>query len=73
MEENSDIRALLLTLHSKVDVVSERVEHIREDVRDHAMRLNELEKSRWPVHLVSVLVAVGAFVMAILGKVQIGQ
>lgn len=48
------------------DVIAGRVEDISNDLKDHEVRLRSLERARWPLPALSILVAIAALALSVL-------
>jgi hypothetical protein len=59
-----EIYDAVVRLTGRVDVLIEQQTATRQDVQDHEMRLRALERSRWPLPALSVVVALGALAVA---------
>lgn len=52
-----EIYDAVVRLTGRVDVVIDQTQDIKNDVKDHEMRLRALEANRWPVPLLNVILA----------------
>jgi len=59
-----EIYDAVIRLTGRVDVLIEGQAHLTDDSKDHENRLRSLERSRWPLPSVAVLVALGSLVLA---------
>jgi len=67
----AEIYAQLAKLTAKIDVLITKMDSSQVQIADHETRIRALEKSRWPLASVSVLVGIIAVVVTIwphLGK-----
>lgn len=73
-EMRRDVGGVLITLERIYDqlmCLSSKVERLvdrQADTDDHEDRLRALEKTRWPLPTVSILIAVAAVVVSLYGK-----
>lgn len=58
----------LMELERTSIVIREHVKDIRRDVEDHGTRVTSLERARWPLPSLSVLLAAGALLINFWGK-----
>lgn len=56
----------------KVDRLVDAHDEIRQDVADHETRIRSLERGRWPLPSIAVLVAIGSLIVALLGYLAKG-
>lgn len=56
----------VVRLTGRVDVLIAQQQAAAADLQDHETRLRSLERARWPLPSASLLVAIGALVMAFL-------
>lgn len=61
-----EIYDAVVRLTGRVDVLIEQQKTTRGDIKDHENRIRSLEKSRWPLPSVAVLVSIASFIMAFL-------
>lgn len=59
-----DIYQLVVGLTARVDTALARGTQHDEQLGDHESRLRALERSRWPIASVTVLIALGSLVIA---------
>lgn len=59
-----EIYDAVVRLTGRVDVLIAQAEDIKHDLNDHENRIRNLEKARWPIPTVSVLVAILALIIA---------
>jgi len=62
-----DIYDALVALRSSVERLADRAESITQDVIDHEQRLRAVEARQWPLPTVSVLIALTALAVGIIG------
>lgn len=55
----------IVGLAARLDVMLSRMEDVLRDVSDHESRIRQLERSRWPVANVTVLVGIASLVLAL--------
>jgi hypothetical protein len=60
----------VVQLGVKVDVLLAQQNDASKDVADHESRLRALERNRWPLPAVTVLVALAALVVSVIGAVR---
>lgn len=60
-----EIYDAVVRLTGRVDVLIENQQHTNEDVKDHEGRIRTLERGRWPLPTLSVLLALGALGVAV--------
>lgn len=60
-----EIYDAVVRLTGRVDVIIEQANHLTTQAQDHETRLRQLERSRWPLHSLSVLVALGAVALSV--------
>lgn len=58
-----EIYDAVVRLTGRVDVLIEQQSHTQADVTDHESRLRALEKARWPLPSLAVLLSVAAIVI----------
>lgn len=63
-----EIYDAIARLTGRVDVVIAQNEDMRKKHEDHELRLRALERNRWPLPTVAVLVAVASLAVAIITK-----
>lgn len=63
-----EIYDAVLKLTGRVDVLIEQHTDTRNDVQDHETRLRVLERGRWPLPSVAVLVSLTALAIGIVPK-----
>lgn len=63
-----EIYDAVVRLTGRVDVLIEQQTAVREDLQDHEARLRSLERSRWPLPAVSVLIALAALGLNLLPR-----
>jgi hypothetical protein len=61
-----EIYDAVLTLTGRVDALIAQQGEVAEDVRDHETRIRSLEKARWPLPSLAILVSVAGLVIAVL-------
>lgn len=61
----ADIWAQLVALSTKVDGIIAGHAIVERTVADHETRLRGLERSRWPLQSVTILIALGSAVTAV--------
>lgn len=59
-----EIYDAVVRLTGRVDVLIAQQEDIKHDLNDHENRIRNIERSRWPLPTVSVLVAIVALIIA---------
>lgn len=52
----------LVALVAKVDRLVDQLDNVRGDIDDHEQRLRGLERGRWPLPSLSLLVSIGSLV-----------
>lgn len=62
------VYAKLLEVERATIVIKEHVKGVREDVNDHGGRVAALERARWPLPSIGVLLAAGAMLMNFWGR-----
>lgn len=62
-----EIYDAVVRLTGRVDVLIEQQGETRQDIQDHETRLRSLERARWPLPALSVLIALGSLGYALLG------
>jgi hypothetical protein len=55
---NREVYDAVIRLTGRVDVLIEQQQHASGEIKDHEIRIRELEKARWPLPAASLLVAV---------------
>lgn len=60
-----EIYDAVVRLTGRVDVLIEQQNHANNEIQDHEARLRSLEKGRWPLPALSVLLALGSFGLAL--------
>lgn len=63
-----EIYDAVVRLTGRVDAILEQQRHDADDVKDHESRLRALERARWPLPAVSIVIAVMSFGFAIVTK-----
>lgn len=63
-----EIYDAVVRLTGRVDVVIEQQTHTAQQTQDHETRIRAMERSRWPLHSLTVLVALGALALSFFGK-----
>jgi hypothetical protein len=63
-----EIYDAVVRLTGRVDVVIEQQTHTSQMTQDHETRIRAMERSRWPLHSLTVLVALGALALSFFGK-----
>lgn len=58
-----EIYDAVVRLTGRVDVLIEQQTHTQADVVDHETRIRTLERARWPLPSMAVLVSVGACIL----------
>lgn len=71
-DEVKSARAEVRTVGSKVDRLVDAHDEVQKDVADHETRIRSLERGRWPLPSLAVLVAIGSMVVALLGYLAKG-
>lgn len=61
-----DIYVVVIQLQGRVDILIEQHRTALDKLNDHEGRLRSLERGRWPLPALSVLIALAALVFAIL-------
>jgi len=61
-----EIYDAVVRLTGRVDVLIEQRADDRNDIGDHESRIRNLERTKWPLPAVSVLIALGAFSISLL-------
>jgi hypothetical protein len=56
-----EIYDAVVRLTGRVDVLIEQQHQAQNDIQDHETRIRSLEKARWPLPAVSVLIALASF------------
>lgn len=62
-----EIYDAVVRLTGRVDVLIEQQHQAQTDLQDHETRIRTLERARWPLPAVSVLIALAAFGWSVLG------
>lgn len=62
----NDLYDKIVGLSARLDVMLTRIDDVLKDVSDHESRIRQLERSRWPVANVTVLVGIASLVLAVL-------
>lgn len=62
------IYSSVLGVSGKLDVVIYQLSGLNTRIDDHEVRLRNLESTRWPLPTLSVLIALAALVVALIGK-----
>ena len=65
----ADVYRQLVTLSTKVDASLASATHLEERVADHEGRIRAMEKSRWPVQSLTILIALCSLIVAIVAVV----
>jgi hypothetical protein len=73
MGGEAEIRTLLLSLHSKVDVLAERVEGVRAEQAKHDSDIEKLKERRWPAAMIGIVTSVAALALALFTRIQTGS
>lgn len=63
-----EIYDAVVRLTGRVDVLIEQQQANQHDIQDHETRLRALEKARWPLPALSVLIALGSLATAVLTR-----
>jgi len=63
-----EIYDAVVRLTGRVDVLIEQQGEARHDIADHESRLRSLERARWPLPALSVLIALGSLGYVLLGR-----
>lgn len=63
-----EIYDAVVRLTGRVDVLIEQQSHTQADVVDHESRLRTLERARWPLPSLAVLLSMAALVLAFVTK-----
>lgn len=63
-----EIYDAVVRLTGRVDVLIEQQNEARHDLQDHETRLRTLERARWPLPSLAVLIAAGSLAYAVLGR-----
>lgn len=63
-----EIYDAVVRLTGRVDVLIAQSEEVRHDLQDHETRLRTLERARWPLPALSVLIALGSLATAVLTR-----
>lgn len=63
-----EIYDAVVRLTGRVDVLIAQSEEVRHDLQDHENRLRTLERARWPLPALSVLIALGSLSVAVLTR-----
>lgn len=58
----------LLSTHDDVTVIKVEMGGVNQKVADHSTRITSLERQRWPLPSLSILLAVGALAASLLGR-----
>lgn len=61
-----EIYDAVVRLTGRVDVLIEQQADIKHDIGDHESRIRNLERTKWPLPAVSVLIALGAVSISLL-------
>ncbi|MEV7222671.1 hypothetical protein AB0N98_22670 [Streptomyces sp. NPDC093681] len=61
-QEVRDLAQTVSRIESKVDSFLDEAKDIRSDVQDHELRIRTLERARWPMPTIGVLVGVAGAV-----------
>lgn len=61
----NDLYDKIVGLSARLDVMLSRIDDVLKDVSDHESRIRQLERSRWPVANVTVLVGIASLVVAL--------
>lgn len=62
----NDLYDKIVGLSARLDVMLTRIDDVLKDVSDHESRIRQLERSRWPVANVTVLVGIASLVLAVM-------
>lgn len=65
-----EIYDAVVRLTGRVDVLIQQQTDTAHDVQDHEARLRSLERSRWPLHSVTALLALAGLAVAVLTLVR---
>lgn len=65
-----EIYDVVVRLTGRVDVLISQNEEQKSDISDHELRIRQLERNRWPIHLLTALIAAAALVVAVLKQVN---
>lgn len=63
-----EIYDAVVRLTGRVDVLIAQQQEVQHDVQDHETRLRALERARWPLPALSVLIALGSLATAVLTR-----
>lgn len=63
-----EIYEAVIRLTGRVDVLIEQHAETRNDVKDHEERLRSLERGRWPLPALAVLLSIGSLAAAVLPR-----
>lgn len=61
--QSREIYDAVVRLTGRVDVLITQHDESRTDIKDHEMRIRQLESNRWPLQSISLVVAVAALVV----------
>lgn len=59
-----EIYDAVVRLTGRVDVVIEQTNQLAHQGQDHEARIRQIERSRWPLHSLTALVALGALALS---------
>jgi hypothetical protein len=61
--QSREIYDAVVRLTGRVDVLITQHDESRTDIKDHEMRIRQLESNRWPLQSISLVVAAAALVV----------
>jgi hypothetical protein len=64
-----EIYDAVVRLTGRVDVLIKQQEELTQDIKDHETRLRSLERARWPLPSLSILLAAFSLMVAIASKI----
>jgi hypothetical protein len=65
-----EIYDAVVRLTGRVDVLITQTEALKQDISDHENRIRNLEKARWPIPTVAVLVSIIAIIIAVIPSLK---
>ena len=62
-----EIYDAVVRLTGRVDVLIEQQHEARNDIQDHETRIRGLERARWPIPALTIVIALGSLGLSVFG------